>query len=339
MKRTLILLVLFALLGFGVYQYLQGSQERGTADGSFEKQFAVENIDEIHKIFLADRKGNQATLERSGDHWMFDGKYKARPTAIENLLDAVKRVRVKYRPAKNAEKHMVENLSTSGTKVELYNKAGEKIKCYYVGGSTHDAAGTFMILENSNEPLVAHIPRFVGNLQVRYGLVGDEWRDRNVFGEKPEEIQSVSIEYPDPAFIQNSFIIERQSRYDYTVKPLFATTPVIEKPVQNGKVESFFVKFETKIVEAIENLHPDREQIVQQIPFCTLTLKTIKGKEKRVKFFPIYPENNPVQDKDGNQMLTSGNVFRYHAQVNEEDFVLVQQGVFGELFWSYESFF
>ncbi|MEL6635795.1 MAG: hypothetical protein AAFW73_05550 [Bacteroidota bacterium] len=344
MKRTLILLVIFAVLGLGTVQYLRsGSVATGNsvAEGKFELLFAVENVKQVHKIFLADRKGNQTTLERrgNGNDWTLNGEYLARPSAMELLLDVIENVRVKYRPAEAAKSFMVDNLSSVGTKVELYDKKGEKIKCYYVGGSSHDEAGTFMILENSNEPLVAHIPRFVGNLQNRYGLVGAEWRDKSVFRDKLEDIQSVSIDYPDPDYLQHSFTLNRLGRNRYEVKPNAATTPVIDREVKLGQVEAFLVKFESRIAEAIENKNPEREQILQQIPFCTLTLTRTDGTVKKVRFIPIFPDDDPVYDKEGEVQPVTRKVFRYYADYNEKDFFLVQHRVMGELFWSYDAFF
>ncbi len=344
MKRTLILLALFAILGFGAVQYLKlGSVATGdsVAEGNFEKLFAVEDIKTVHKIFLADRKGNQTTLERRGNtnDWTYDGKHLARHTAMRNLLDAIENVRVKYRPANTAKAHMVENLSSVGTKVELYDQEGKKIKCYYVGGSSHDASGTFMIMENSNEPLVAHVPRFVGNLQNRFGLTGNDWRDKGVFREKLEDIQSVAISYPNPDFIKHSFVLERQGKDKYSVKPLAATTPVIDKEVKLGQVEAFLTKFESRVAEALQNNHEDREQVLKQIPFCTITLTKTDGTVKNVRFIPIMPDDAPVYDKEGDVQSVTRNVFRYHADFNGEDFFLMQHRVVGELFWSYDAFF
>ena len=63
---------------------------------------------------------------------------------------------------------MVKSLASEGIKVELYDRKGEKIKAYYVGGATPDERGTYMIMENAEEPYVAHIPSWEGNLRFRF---------------------------------------------------------------------------------------------------------------------------------------------------------------------------
>ncbi|MCB9291126.1 MAG: hypothetical protein H6560_27725 [Lewinellaceae bacterium] len=49
---------------------------------------------------------------------------------------------------------MVESLATEGMKVELYDKDGGLLKAYYVGGSTSDERGTYMIMEGAEQPYV-----------------------------------------------------------------------------------------------------------------------------------------------------------------------------------------
>lgn len=339
MKQTIILLVIFATLGLGAMKYLQSDKKIGTVSGNFEMTFAIPDTDEIYKIFIADRKGNTTTLTREKDGWLVGGKYPVRERAMGNLLDAMSRVRVKFRPAASAVDYMVQNLSSVGIKVEAYGKNGEKIKGYYVGGSSQDESSTTMILEDSDEPLVAHIPNWVGTIFNRFSLTGDEWRERNVFGETMEEIQSVKIDYPDPKLIQHSFVLNREKRDDYSVKPLYPTTKIIEGAVSTGIAEAFLVQFEEKMVEAFKNEHKDREQLSSQLPFAVITLTTTSGEEKRIKFFPIYPEDTIMGKEDSPMVVTNRPVFRYFAEVNGQDFVLVQQGVFGKLFWSYDLFF
>lgn len=339
MKQTIILLVLFAALGLGAMKYLQSDEKMGTVSGDFEMTFAIPEEEDIHKVFIADRKGNTTTLTREGEGWILNGKHPVRERAMENLLDAMTRVRVKFRPAASAVDYMVQNLSTVGIKVEAFGKDGKKLKGYYVGGSSQDENGTTMILEDSEEPLVAYIPNWVGTIFNRFSLIGDEWRDRNIFGETVEEIQSVKINYPEPDLIKHSFIVEREKRDKFSVKPLYPTTKVIEREVSQGMIEAFLVQFERKIAEGFKNEHKDREQISSQLPFAVITLTTTSGEEKRVKFFPIYPDGLIVGKDDTQRVVTNRPVFRYFADVNGEDFVMVQQGVFGELFWSYDLFF
>ncbi len=222
MKRTLLLAALFLALGAGAWYALQYRKTKNTGSAvSWDMDFAVKNPDEIGKIFLADRKGQTATLERQKDHWTYNGKDRARPTAINLLLETIQNVNVWYIPPVASEQTMVKSLAAEGIKVELYGKDGKRLKTYYVGGVTNDEKGTYFMMEGAEQPYVVHVPSFIGQLRLHYGLGDDYWRDRTVYQEDPEAIQMVSVEYPQQK--SESFKVEKDGSA-YTVKPFYSTT-------------------------------------------------------------------------------------------------------------------
>ena len=71
MKRIIILLILFALLGGATAWYLNKDtdQSESMAQLKAERDFAV-NPDEVYKIFIADRKGERTTMEQKKGVWL-----------------------------------------------------------------------------------------------------------------------------------------------------------------------------------------------------------------------------------------------------------------------------
>lgn len=330
MPRTYLLFFLFLLFGGLSLWYLTSKpDDRSTVTGA-DRDFAVQP-DRIYKIFIADRQGNQTTLERKGDHWLYNGRWKARPNAMENLLDAIGRVEMKYKPPRAAVPNMIKNLAADGIKVELFDRRGDKIKAYYVGGSTPDERGTYIILEDADEPYVAHIPSWSGNLRFRYNLKGDDWRDKTVFDEKPEDVVAVTVEYP---LQQNqSFRLEKTGR-EYQVAPFQPLAPKSIHPYRKGSAETYLYGFENLIAEAFENDNPRRDSILQLQPFSIITVKRADGSEKTVRFYPIFEKFA----SDG-QVVSSAHAERYFAAIDNGDFMLVQNRLFKVIFWGYEMFF
>ena len=196
MNRTLLLLIAVAVLGAGAYFFLNTDQEAAsTTVAGWDRDFAVPR-DQVHKVFIVQRSGVTSTLTRKGEQWFFNEKYPARPDAIENLLSAIESIRMKFKPTEAAIPHIVESLAARGIKVEIYGKEDELLKTYYVGGATNTEEGTYVIREGAEQPYVAELGAWVGNLRFRYNLVGDEWRDRTVFASRVEDIAGVSIESP-----------------------------------------------------------------------------------------------------------------------------------------------
>lgn len=336
-KSTSLLVWVVAILGLltGFYLY---SKRSGQTRVEAERQFAVKDTDQIYRIFLADRGGTSADLVRKGDHWWYNGKYKARPNAVDNLLETIRRVEVRYRPAKALEAQMIQDLGTNGIKVEIFGRNGQKIKGYYVGGVTPDETGTYMIMEDQEQPFVTHMPGFQGALRVRYLIKERDWRDRTVFSVSIDDIDAVSIEYPLQK--NKSFRIERSGKV-WKVIPFYDITPVIRRPLQKGYVEGFLAGFENLVAESFENESPVRDSVTAMVPFCIVTLKKKDGSESWARFHPF--EFGGAANREGQDFTLAGGTYksieRYLAELHTGDFMLLQHRVFQKIFWAYPSFF
>ena len=335
MKRIIILLAVFALLGGATAWYMTSKDDVNDSMSELraERDFATDP-ETVYKVFIADRQGENTTLERKKGYWLYNGQWRANPGAIENLMGAIGAVQMKYKPPQAAVKPMINDLATQGIKVELYDKKDELIKTYYVGGAPADERGTYMIMEGAENPFVTHIPNWTGNLRFRYNLSGDEWRDKTVFSYELEDIQSVSVEYPKQK--NKSFILTKDGR-DYSIKPFYDITPESTKPYKKGSAENFLIGFEQLIAESFKNEKEEKDSISQQIPFTIISLTDVNGNTKEVKFHPLLP-NHSVDSKTG-AIFSGGDVERYFADCNTGDFMMVQHRVFQKIFWAYEFFF
>lgn len=334
MNRTLFLFVAFLILGAGVVAWYLSRQDDKTSLLAAERSFAVKDTAGIYRIFIADRKGGQTNLERKNGYWLFDGKYKARPTAVNNLLDAISRTEVKYKPPRAAVPAMVKSLATEGLKVELYDKRGDLIKSFYVGGATSDERGTYMMNADAEEPYVTQLAGWEGNLRFRYNLVGEDWRDRTVIAFEPEDIAAVSVEYPKQR--DKSFRLQREGN-GFSVLPFYEINAQSGRPVSKGTAEAYLVGFKSLVAEGFENKLPQRDSISRLIPFSVITVKDKTGKESTVRFYPVFYEDG-IDPKTG-QQLPAPAVERYYADCNGQDFMMVQHRVFGKVFWAYDAFF
>jgi hypothetical protein len=329
MKRTWLLAALFLLLGAGAYYALQQKKQTGSTV-STDMDFAIDNAADVAKIFIANRNGETATVERKDGFWLYNGKYKARPSAIEIILQTLRQIKVSYIAPKAADPVMIKSIAADGITVEVWNKEGKRIKRFYIGGVTNDERGTYAIMDGSEQPYVVHIPSFIGSLRGRF-MIGDEkWRDKNIFGEKLTEIQAVSIEYPLQK--SQSFKLEKQGNGDFMVNPYYATTTPINRPIKKGLAEAYLIQFENKVAEAFESNNPLRDSVVQQSPFAIIRMKKTDGTEKKARFFPVGIEKN--------KNTGEGFVARYFVDIDDnKEFMLTQDRVFGTIFRGLGFFF
>lgn len=330
MKRTLLLAALFLVLGAGTWYILRVKKAQTGTHVSWDMDFAVKNTNDVGKIFIADRKGKTATLERKEGYWLYNGKFHARASAIQSLLETISELNVLNIPPQAAVGGMINGLAVDGIKVEIYDKEGGKMKSYYIGGVTNDERGTIMIMEGAEMPYIMSIPNFTGQLRIRYFLGDDEWRDRNVFSEKPEDIQSISVEYPQQK--SESFRLEKVKTAEYAIKPYYSTTTLAQRPQRKGIPEAYLLQFENLGSEGFETSNPLRDSVTALVPFATVVVKKTNGEEKKVRFWPVDVQTD----------LRTGKSFvvRYFTDYNNgEAFMLTQEHVFGPIFRGYSFFF
>lgn len=329
-RRTLLLAALFLVLGAGAWYAWSVRKNQSGTHNTPDMDFAVRNTDDIGKIFIADRTGQSATLVRKNGYWEYNGKFRARATAMQILLETIQRINVLTIPTKLSEPSMVREIASDGLKVEIYDKKGERMKSYYIGGVTNDEQGTIFIMDGAEKPYICHIPGFVGTVRVRYMLGDDAWRDRTVFEEKPEDIQAITVEYPRTK--SESFRLEKQGEGAYTVVPFYSTTTRFNTEIRKGTVESYLLQFERKGAEAFETQNPMRDSITRLVPFAIINLKKTDGSEKVVRFWPIETGFTTINNAEY--------VHRYLTDYNNgEAFMLTQHTVFGTLFRGYSFFY
>lgn len=329
MNRTLLLVVLFLVLGGTAWYALAYKKKQTGSHVSWDMDFAVKDPQTIGKIFIADRKGGTATLELKKGIWYYNDKYPARPSAVNTLLETISKVNVLNIPPNGSVPRLIKELAGNGIKVEIYDREGQALKTYYVGGVTMDERGTVLMMDGAEQPYVVHIPGFVGQIRLRFLIGDDEWRDKAIFREKPEDIQFVSVEYPQRK--SESFKLEKTGEASYEVKPFYNTTTPMTSARRKGVAEAYLVQYEALLAEAFETQNPLRDSVCALVPFAIVNMKKADGAEKTVRFWPVEIETR----RDNGLPYVS----RYFTEVNKEDFLLTQDRVFGGIFRGYGFFF
>ena len=336
MKKNSVIVILAVFLGL-VALLLVYKNKSGTINDELQ-DFAVADTASITKIFLADRNDRTVTLERKNNgEWMVNGKYRARPGGIKILLETIKNLAVKTRVAKAGYNGVIKGLASEGIKCEIYQHGeNHPMKVYYVGGSTADVLGTFMMLEKSDLPFVIHIPGFQGYLTTRYSPFEEDWRDRNIFDYQRDAIKKISVNYYRD--VSKSFSIEKTGN-QYTV-----TSPVTGKKIQHVDTLALFNYLSLFNYLCFENW--DNEFSSQQLDSLksTSAMSTISVTDMSGKTMSMTTYLKPVTKSSLAQTDSLGNPLKYdldrmYAFINEgRDFVIVQYYVFGKIFRQYDDF-
>ena len=335
MQKTLLYLVLLAVLGVGVYYFLFGNKDSGFS--SKDSAFNIRDTGVIGKIFIANNQGETILLERTKDVWMVNKNYKAMASPMNTLLQTLARQAAAYPVPANAHNTVVKDMTGNAIKVEIYNKAGEKMRVFYIGGQVHNDDGSYMLMEGAETPYVVKVQGFTGYLSPRYPVKLDDWRDRTVFDVPAANIKSVSVQYPAEPL--NSFTV-KQDNGKVTVD---ADPGVISHyKLNERRAKLFLTYFERVYSEGYTNGTYGLDSVLRVTPKrCTIDVTTTKGE---LHHADIYWK--PLSKRSKNQLSTNPitpdeyDIDRFYAVINNnKDTTMVQIYTFYKFFHKAYEFY
>jgi len=297
-----------SLLALGVIVFFATQKNEGLFNDS--NLFAYPETKRIYTILITDTSGNKTVLKKLKGEWIYNGQFKARPNAMENLLDAISKIQIQYRPPKAAVPGIINSLKSEGLLVEIFDKNEKLLRSYTLGGSTQDERGTYASLTGTDELFVTELPGWSGNLRFRYNLIGDDWRNKNIFSCKPSEIKAITLKYPKQTDL--SFTLQKKGN-QYELLELFSQK---SRKADWQKSMAYLRHFNDLTAEAFENNNPLKDSIIQKLPFCEIILVNEKEDSTLVRFLPVDSEKE----------------LRYFAHLQSGDLLLVQHRVFGKIF-------
>ncbi len=330
-KNTLYIIVLLVLVAVAYYVYTTKGSKSSISNRL--KDFAVEDTSSIDKIIISNKNGSVLKLTKTNGQWMANDTIKARKDMIRTLLETIKRVSIKSPVNKAMKDNVMKQLATGAVQVEIFVD-GDLEKKYFVGGATQDGLGTFYLLDNSDEPIVAHIPGFDGYLTVRYNTNQEVWRDREVFRYFPQNIDIITIDYPN--LKKESFSL-RISGKDY-ISLTNGAGDTATGNINGEYLRNYLINYTDVQYENIANAKKIKlgEVLLPENLICTITVFDKSGTSKKVELFRRF--------FDGQNFIASGNENdldqnRMFIRVNGKDVYNAQYNAFSKLIVRYSDFF
>ena len=335
MKRNILLLIIALVLAALAYMFMKGHDDRSSSFDTSKREFRIENVDDIAKIFIAPKgQASMTFVEKNGD-WYIDDEYKASKNAMLGVLNFFKKNRIKFIPSKNATNNIIKEIGILGIKVETYDKNDQLLKSFYIGGNTPDERGTYFLMENGRQPYVLELPSEVSVLREKFARTFDEWRDYTILEMDSDDIKQLSVEYPKSK--NHSFIISIEGGLN--VKPFYKDAVNYFENPNNSLVDAYVREYELIQGEAVDNSHFMKDSVSTMIPFVNLTIETKSGKTKQIGLISF---NDVHFAEDFAQPVTLDNmakVERFYAVTDWGDFYIVQLRLIKKLLRSYAYFY
>jgi len=214
-KGNLILLVALLLL-VGVYLFIT-NQDRKKGERTFKSELVNISEDKATKLLIKSPKNDQPLeLNKDGDSWQVnlkDGsKVVAMQDAVDNTFRELEGIKTSQIIARSTDKWGEYKVDDQGTKVEVFegsNKVLDIVLGKFDIDPTSLQQGQQGQFGGQSNPKFTSYVRLQGEDEI-YSVSGffeglasqteDNYRDKQLFKQKAEDIKQISFNYPDTAF-------------------------------------------------------------------------------------------------------------------------------------------
>lgn len=345
MKRKSIIILATTLVLVVAAVIMARSHRSMTTLNKETENFAVTDTASVCRVFIADMNNNTVLLERTPNGWMLNKDYRAHQSKIEQLLSTLAKMSVKQPVPKAAHDGVVKRLATNGVKVEVYqnvyavNLFGMKLfprvkrtKTFYVGDTTPDNMGTYMLSEGADRAVVVYIKNFRGYLSSRFSPLAGNWRDHTVFNTTLADIKSLKVEFENEP--EQSFVITNTGRHNFMLEQLSTKEAV---PFDTIRVLNLLTSFGDMRFESLltaGNFSQKAFDSITSLPHLhTITLTSANGNKSEMKTFQKMLTEADFNTTLSEQYNSDIDRDRLYALINNgKDIVMIQYYVFGKLF-------
>ncbi len=300
--------------------------------------FAITDTAAIDKMIISKTTGEKVTLTKGkNNNWTVNEKYRARPESITLIMRTIYHTTIKSRVGAASRNNAIKNLAAFHRKVQFF-KNGEWYKTWYVGNSTSDRLGTYMLLETpedgkSDEPYIGEVTGFHGELDIRFYTEEDKWRYTGIFEysniNEIKEIILTNGESPN-----EGFILQLNEMH----KPVLMDT-------KGGKVARFDSLMAKAYFYGFKKIHYEHlartlnykslDSLKLSTPLYSISVKSVAGETKKISVYRMKSKSGEV-DLDGNQLPY--NPERAYAILSTGEVAVIQYGVFDKLFRTLSNF-
>lgn len=327
MKKNIILgigVVVLAILIFFATNLVRNSDKSDTE----LLEFSIADTSSIDKVIIKDAYNNVFELVKDANgKWTDKDGNCVIQQPVATMMETFRNIEFKgYVPA-NSQQNITNRMAATHTKVDIYQN-GKWIKTWYVGSSTQDHYGTYMLLETPKEksdlPVIMKVRGLNGIIEPRFFADARRWKCTEIFAIDRSNIAKVDVKYTDTP--ERSFSVE-QSGAQYFVKhngiPLenIDTNMAIRYLNNYGKIhyEMANYEFNDKQIDSLK----------KTTPFCYLTLKQTDGKEIKLKMYRLKGTGEELEDDYGN--MVPYDINRFWCVLPSGELVKCQYYVFNPL--------
>ncbi|MFD1552291.1 hypothetical protein DNU06_11340 [Putridiphycobacter roseus] len=329
MKKIIPFLLLFVLIGLGVYTYFLLNTEKSSLSKNALSDFAIKDTASITRIVISSSMGDKVDFAKKDGKWQYIDGACIQQHMIHNFLETIKYIAVKAPVPKGAVENVTKQTLGQHKKLEIYVD-GKLAKTWYIGSATADHYGTYMILENegegiSPEPFITFMPNVYGNLADQFSIRKKDYECSGIFNYDLKNIKRIEVVVHQDSSVNFEVGINGENIFELTNN----TKPVSD--FDTTKIRSFVANFKKMHYDTKEPIMPLvlRDSILNSAPYYTVTVTDKNGVENTMITY-LKPIEFEKYDYNGDLIIyDQTNLF---AVIRKDQFVEIQYFVFDKIF-------
>ncbi|MCK4750882.1 MAG: hypothetical protein KAT15_27680, partial [Bacteroidales bacterium] len=173
-RNIVLIILLFALIVLSLYLNSRGIRsKRLTLE---DTHFSVLDTTRIEKVVIQSEDISNSLVRNDGK-WSINDKYNVDPSMRTVLLTLLNRVRPQRPVPRNMLSEIKDQLTKSGTKVEIFSSDG-LLQIYLAGGN---GISVSYLMKEGEDPYIVHLPGYDSYVSGIFEVSENDWRDRFVF--------------------------------------------------------------------------------------------------------------------------------------------------------------
>ena len=331
MNKTLIGLSVALLIGSLTLWFLRKQSEPAEETAYPDRQFAIENVEDIRRIFIADMSGRTLNISlQSNGEWLLNDSLKASPTIMESVLRALKKLSIDHIPPEATRQTVLNQMRSNSLKVEAYDEKGQKMRSILIGPPNYKGTANYAMVEGSDKPYAVRVEFSNALLQPLFSINDlNLWRSLEYININIDTIKSVELRYPtEPS---ESFGIYRRGD-SLAIEPINPLAKIEGPGPEQRILENYLSGFSS--IPAAKYIDNPRlkDSITAILPMVQIVLAYPSGKDTLELQPALGLNDSGVPDKS----LGFTNFFLNRSN---GDFLMIQDKQVGSILQLYSSFY
>ncbi|MEZ4911231.1 MAG: DUF4340 domain-containing protein [Saprospiraceae bacterium] len=333
MRKSLILLVILALLGGIAYYLFTKNKQEEAVLVAVDRGFTISSMDDVRRIVIKHAKMPPSVFDKANGEWTLDYKYKVDPYIMAYIGQVLTGMELRNVPRKVATSPIIGSMKSNGIRVDVFTNTLEQTeRTFFIGSDTQDGVGTYMLLDGDPQPYVMYLPGHNGGLRSRFEHRSEEYRDKYIYNIKPENIKSIKIQYPKNEI--SSFLLKNDN--GISIEPLDVNQPPLEKPFNERFAKSYLKYFESIGSEGFANRLETKDSIMSKVPYAIVTITTNENNEIQHSYYSY--DDFQFRTNKARRPEDVHTIERFFVK-GKDDLYFTQTSVIGKIFIGYRQFF